>query len=60
MRNFDAQFFSPAIRSVYLKEEGFDLVSVYPTMTTSSLKFCQSDNKNETIWAVIVMNQVQF
>lgn len=52
--NIDGQFFSSAIRPVYLKEEGFDLVAVYPTIANSSLNFSLSDNKDETIWAVIL------
>jgi hypothetical protein len=52
--NIDGQFFSSAIRTVYLKEGGFDLVSVYPTMATSSLNFSLSDNKDESFWAAIV------
>ncbi|MEO6869523.1 MAG: T9SS type A sorting domain-containing protein [Ginsengibacter sp.] len=52
--NIDGHFFSSAIRIVYLKEEGFDLIEVYPTIAHSSLNFSLSDNKDETIWAVIL------
>jgi hypothetical protein len=52
--NIDGQFFSSAIRTVSLKEKRFDLVSVYPTVATSSLNFSLSDNKSESFWAVIV------
>ncbi|MEO6813444.1 MAG: T9SS type A sorting domain-containing protein [Ginsengibacter sp.] len=52
--NIDGDFFSSAIRTVYLKEGGFDLVSVYPTMATSFLNFSLSDNKSESFWAVVI------
>jgi hypothetical protein len=52
--NIDGHFFSSAIRIVYLKEEGFNLVAVYPTIVHSSLNFSLSDNKDETIWAFIL------
>ena len=52
--NIDGEFFSSAIRPVYLKEKGFDLVSVYPTMATSFLNFSLSDNKSESFWSVII------
>lgn len=52
--NIDGEFFSSAIRTVYLKEDGFDLVSVYPTRVTSSLNFSLSDSRNESFWAAII------
>lgn len=52
--NIDGKFFSSAIRTVYLKEDGFNLISVYPTTVNSSLNFSLSDNRNESFWAVII------
>ena len=52
--NIDGQFFSSAIRTLYLKEDGFNLVSIYPTMVASSLNFSLSDNRNESFWAAII------
>lgn len=52
--NIDGDFFSSAIRTVYLKEDGFNLVSIYPTTVNSSLNFSLSDNRNESFWAAII------
>lgn len=52
--NIDGEFFSSAVRTVYLKEDGFNLVSIYPTTVNSSLNFSLSDNRNESFWAAII------
>lgn len=52
--NIDGEFFSSAIRTVYLKEDGFNLISVYPAMVNSTLNFSLSDNRNESFWVSII------
>ena len=52
--NIDGKFFSSEVRTVYLMEKSFDLISVYPTMVTSSLNFSLSNNKVEPFSAVII------
>jgi hypothetical protein len=52
--SIDGNFSTSAIRSVYLKEEAFNLLSVYPTIASTSLNFSLANNTDETIWAVIV------
>ncbi len=37
--NIDGKFYHSSVRSVYIKEKGFDLVSVYPTIVKSSINF---------------------
>lgn len=54
--NIDGKFYHSAIRHIYLKEKGFDLLEVYPTMVSISLNFSISDDANET-FSVVVINQ---
>lgn len=52
--SIDGNFMSSAIRTVYLKEDEFDLRSVYPTMVTSVLNFTLANNTIEPVWATII------
>ncbi len=52
--NIDGKFYHSAIRHIYLKEIGFDLLDVYPTKVSLSLNFSISDDENETFSAVII------
>jgi hypothetical protein len=52
--NIDGKFYHSAIRHLYLKEKGFDLMNVYPTLVKLSLNFSISDDENETFSAVII------
>lgn len=52
--NIDGEFFYSAIRSVFLKEVGFDLLPIYPTVVTKNLNFSLANNKDERFQALIV------
>lgn len=52
--NIDGKFYHSLVRRVYLKEKGFDLVSVYPTIVKSSINFSLSNSDNETFHAMII------
>ena len=52
--SIDGNFATSAIRIVYLKEEDFSLISVYPTRVSATLNFSLSDNRNESFWATII------
>lgn len=52
--NIDGKFYHSAIKHIYLKGNGFDLLEAYPTMVNLSLNFSISDDKDETFFAVIV------
>ncbi len=52
--NIDGKFYQSVVRRVYLKEKGFDLVSVYPTIVRSSINFSLSNSINETFYAAII------
>lgn len=52
--NIDGKFYQSVVRRVYIKEKGFDLISVYPTIVTYSINFSLSNNDNETFYAVII------
>jgi hypothetical protein len=52
--NIDGRFYQSVVRRVYIKEKGFDLISVYPTIVTYSINFSLSNSDNETFRAVII------
>ncbi len=54
--NIDGKFYQSLVRRVYIKEKGFDLVSVYPTIVKSSINFSLSNSDNET-FRVVIINQ---
>ena len=52
--NLNGQFFSSEVRRVHIKEQEFNLISVYPTITRSNLKVSFSNDKNESFSVVII------
>ena len=52
--SIDGNFLSSAIRTVNLKEQAFNLSSVYPTMVAAELNFTLANNTTEPIWATII------
>ncbi len=52
--NIDGKFYHSSVRHVYLKERGFDLISIYPTIVTYSINFSLSNSDNETFLAAII------
>lgn len=52
--NIDGTFYNSAVRRVYLKEKGFDLIAIYPTIVTNSINFSLSNGDNATVRAVII------
>ncbi len=52
--NIDGTFYHSLIRRVFLKEKGFDLVSVYPTIATDAINFSVSNAENETFRAIVI------
>jgi hypothetical protein len=52
--NIDGTFYNSAVRRVYLKEKGFDLIAIYPTIVTSSANFTLSSADNKTFYATII------
>lgn len=52
--NIDGTFYNSAVRRVYLKEKGFDLIAIYPTIVTNSINFSLSNSDNATVRAVII------
>jgi hypothetical protein len=50
----DGIFYNSAVRRVYLKEKGFDLIAIYPTIVTNSINFSLTNGDNETVRAVIL------
>lgn len=52
--NIDGTFYNSAVRRVYLKEKGFDLLAIYPTIVTSSANFTLSSADNKTFYATII------
>lgn len=54
--NIDGKFYHSAIRRVDIKEKGFDLIDVYPTIATSSINFSITNSTNKT-YHVAIINQ---
>jgi hypothetical protein len=52
--NIDGTFYNSAVRRVYLKEKGFELIAIYPTIVTSSANFTLSSADNKTFYATII------
>lgn len=52
--SINGKFYHSLVRRVFLKEKGFDLVSVYPTLITNSIYFSLSNSENETFHAIII------
>ncbi len=52
--NIDGTFYNSAVRRVYVKEKGFDLIAIYPTIVTSSVNFTLSSADNKTFYATII------
>ncbi len=52
--NIDGTFYNSAVRRIYLKEKGFDLIAIYPTIVTSSANFTLSSADNKTFYATII------
>ena len=52
--NIDGKFYNSAVRRVYLKEKGFDLIAIYPTIVTLSANFTLSSADNKTFYATII------
>lgn len=52
--NLDGTFYHSVVRRVFLREKGFDLVSVYPTITTNAFNFSVTNVENEIFGAMVV------
>ncbi len=52
--NIDGTFYNSAVRRVFLKEKGFDLVSVYPTIVGNTINFSVTNNDVENFRALII------
>jgi hypothetical protein len=52
--NIDGKFYHSTIRRVDIKEKGFNLINVYPTIAVSSINFSITNSINEIFHAVII------
>ena len=52
--NIDGKFYHSLVRRVHIKENGFDLVAVYPTIVTSYINFSLSNSDDETFRTIII------
>jgi hypothetical protein len=52
--NIDGTFSNSAVRRVYAKEKGFDLIAFLPTIVTSSANFTLSSADNTTCYATVI------
>ncbi len=52
--NIDGKFYNSIVRRLYVKEQGFGLLTVYPTVVNSSINFTLSNGQTETFTAFII------
>jgi hypothetical protein len=54
--NLDGKFYNSLVKRVYVKEQGFGLLKVYPTVVNRSINFTLSNGQTET-FSVAIINQ---